>query len=103
MSTEISVPHVDNPPLNLMSQGVIDGFEEAVNEISQADIRPADPRRGSPFHGRRDVHIFEGSRRHRPGRCSPGRCRWFARLEELPLPTVVAVQGLCLAAGLEWR
>jgi len=25
----------------------------------------------------------------------------FARLEELPLPTVVAVQGLCLAAGLE--
>src|SRR5882757_6492456 len=52
---------VDNPPLNLMSQGVIDGFEEAVNEISQTDIRALLIRAEDPhFMGGADVHIFEG-------------------------------------------
>jgi enoyl-CoA hydratase/carnithine racemase len=93
---------VDNPPLNLMSQGVIDGFEEAVNQASVADIRALLIQAEGPhFMGGADVHIFEG-RSAAQGRAMFARALpVFARLEELPFPTVVAVQGLCLAAGLE--
>jgi len=93
---------VDNPPLNLMSQGVIDGFEEAVNEISQTDIRALLIRAEGPhFMGGADVHIFEGKSAAQARAMFARALPVFARLEELPLPTVVAVQGLCLAAGLE--
>ncbi|HEX4251666.1 MAG TPA: enoyl-CoA hydratase/isomerase family protein [Pseudonocardia sp.] len=93
---------VDNPPLNLMSQGVIDGFEEAVNQASVADIRALLVRaEGSHFMGGADVHIFDGKTAAQARSMFARSLPVFARLEELPFPTVTAVQGLCLAAGLE--
>jgi enoyl-CoA hydratase/carnithine racemase len=93
---------VDNPPLNLMSAEVISDFEDAVNAASESSIRALLIRCAGPhFMAGADVHVFSGKS------AAQGRAMFsralpvFARLEELPLPTVVQVQGLCLAAGLE--
>jgi enoyl-CoA hydratase/carnithine racemase len=93
---------VDNPPLNLMSEAVIAGFEEAVNAIEVAPIRALLIRTEGPhFMAGADVRIFH-KRSAADARAMFSRALpVFARLEDLPVPTVVAVQGLCLAAGLE--
>jgi enoyl-CoA hydratase/carnithine racemase len=93
---------VDNPPLNLMSEAVITGFEEAVNAIEAAPIRALLIRTEGPhFMAGADVRVFH-ERSAADARALFSRALpVFARLEDLPVPTVVAVQGLCLAAGLE--
>jgi enoyl-CoA hydratase/carnithine racemase len=93
---------VDNPPLNLMSERVINEFEEVMTSIETAPIRALLIRSAGPhFMAGADVRVFHersaAQARAMFSRALPA----FARLEELPVPTVVAVQGLCLAAGLE--
>lgn len=98
----LGVLTVDNPPLNLMSDAVIAGFEDAVNAIEQASIRALLIRTEGPhFMAGADVRIFH-ERSAADARAMLSRALpVFARLEDLPVPTVVAVQGVCLAAGLE--
>ena len=98
----LAVLVVDNPPLNLMSEAVIAGFEEAVNAIEAAPIRALLIRTEGPhFMAGADVRVFH-KRSAADARALFSRALpVFARLEDLPVPTVVAVQGLCLAAGLE--
>ena len=98
----LAVLVVDNPPLNLMSEAVIGGFEEAVNAIEAAPIRALLIRTEGPhFMAGADVRVFH-KRSAADARAMFSRALpVFARLEDLPVPTVVAVQGLCLAAGLE--
>jgi enoyl-CoA hydratase/carnithine racemase len=98
----LAVLVVDNPPLNLMSEAVIAGFEEAVTSIEAAPIRALLIRTEGPhFMAGADVRIFH-ERSAADARAMFSRALpVFARLEDLPVPTVVAVQGLCLAAGLE--
>lgn len=97
---------VDNPPLNLMSEEVIAGVAELVDEVEGAiaagSIRALLVRTEGPhFMAGADVRVFrERSARHARALFSR-TLPVFARLEDLPVPTVVAVQGLCLAAGLE--
>jgi enoyl-CoA hydratase/carnithine racemase len=98
----LGIVTVDNPPLNLMSDDVIDGFEAAINEVSQSAIRALLIQTEGPhFMGGADVHIFQGKSAAQARAMFARALPVFARLEELPFPTVVAVQGLCLAAGLE--
>jgi enoyl-CoA hydratase/carnithine racemase len=98
----LAVLVVDNPPLNLMSEAVIAGFEEAVNAIEAAPIRALLIRTEGPhFMAGADVRVFH-KRSAADARAMFSRALpVFARLEDLPVPTVVAVQGMCLAAGLE--
>jgi enoyl-CoA hydratase/carnithine racemase len=98
----LAVLVVDNPPLNLMSEAVIAGFEDAVNAIEAAPIRALLIRTEGPhFMAGADVRVFH-KRSAADARAMFSRALpVFARLEDLPVPTVVAVQGLCLAAGLE--
>lgn len=98
----LGVLTVDNPPLNLMSAAVIAGFEDAINEIEAAPIRALLIRSAGPhFMAGADVRVFH-ERSAADARAMFSRTLpVFARLEDLPVPTVVAVQGVCLAAGLE--
>jgi enoyl-CoA hydratase/carnithine racemase len=93
---------IDNPPLNLFSDKVMTGLEEQVNAVSTSSARALLLRTQGPhFMAGADVRIFDGT--------SPAQARAMfsrmlavvARIEELPIPTVCAIQGLCLAAGLE--
>lgn len=99
---ELGCLTVDNPPLNLMSARVIDEFAEVVDRISVAPIRALLIRSEGPhFMAGADVRIFQGKSSAQARAMFARALPVFARLEELPYPTVVAVQGLCLAAGLE--
>jgi enoyl-CoA hydratase/carnithine racemase len=98
----LGVLTVDNPPLNLMSEAVVAGFEDAINAIEPAPIRALLIRTEGPhFMAGADVRIFH-ERSAAAARALFSRALpVFARLEDLPVPTVAAVQGVCLAAGLE--
>jgi enoyl-CoA hydratase/carnithine racemase len=98
----LGVLTVDNPPLNLMSEAVVGGFEDAINAIEPAPIRALLIRTEGPhFMAGADVRMFH-ERSAADARALFSRALpVFARLEDLPVPTVAAVQGVCLAAGLE--
>jgi enoyl-CoA hydratase/carnithine racemase len=98
----LGVLTVDNPPLNLMSAEVIAAFEDTVNAAESAPIRALlIHAEGRHFMAGADVRVFH-QRTAAQGRALFSRALpVFNRLEELPMPTVVAVQGMCLAAGLE--
>lgn len=93
---------ISNPPLNLYSDAVMEGLAAAVDEIVQAPIRVLLTRaEGDHFSGGVDVNTFVGrtpaSARQRLMRFIPV----IHKLERLPFPTIAAVQGLCVAAGME--
>lgn len=93
---------VNNPNLNLYSDEVMEGYARIVDEVIDAPIRALLLRaEGEHFSGGVDVKTFRGrtpdSARRRLMRFIPV----IQKIERLPIPTVVAVQGLCLAAGME--
>src|SRR6266446_2458074 len=91
-----------NPPLNLFGEELIEDLRGAVTAAKQTPLRALMVRaEGKIFSvgavllmnkGRTSAHARERVTSH---------LRTIADLEELRCPTVAAVQGLCLAAGLE--
>ncbi len=91
-----------NPPLNLFSAELIADLGTAVTQARDANLRAMLVRaEGRLFSGGADVNVFKGvSATQARGRFT-SRLELIAGIEELPFPTIAAVQGLCLAAGLE--
>jgi enoyl-CoA hydratase/carnithine racemase len=99
---DLGVVVLHNPPLNLFSAELFDALEAAVEEARSAPIRALAIRaEGKYFTGGVDVHVFEGGS---PEEMREEFARWTGlvhTLEELPLPVMSIVHGLCLTAGLE--
>src|SRR5258706_13376182 len=91
-----------NPPLNLFSEALIEDLRDAVTAAKQTPLRALMVRaEGKIFSGGADVRIFKGKTSALARERVTSHLRTIADLEELPCPTLAAVQGLCLAAGLE--
>jgi enoyl-CoA hydratase/carnithine racemase len=91
-----------NPPLNLFSEELIEDLRSAVNQAMQLPLRSLLVRaEGKVFSGGADVGIFKGRTAIEARERFTSHLRLIADLEELPFPTMAAVQGLCIAAGLE--
>src|ERR1700726_4889225 len=91
-----------NPPLNLFSGELIEDLRATVTEIRRAPLRALLVRAdGKTFSGGADVSVFKGRTATEARERFTSHLRLIADLEELPFPTVAAVQGLCIAAGLE--
>ena len=91
-----------NPPLNLFSEELIADLRSAVTAAKQTPLRAVLVRaEGKIFSGGADVRIFKGRTAAHARERVTSHLRTIADLEELPYPTLAAVQGLCLAAGLE--
>jgi enoyl-CoA hydratase len=93
---------IADPPLNLYGLEVLRGLVAAFEEARDSDARAILVRaEGENFSGGANVEIFlgrdEAAAREFIDEFMP-TIRGFA---ELSIPTVAAVQGLCLAAGLE--
>jgi enoyl-CoA hydratase/carnithine racemase len=91
-----------NPPLNLFSMELIEDLRAAVTEAMKAPLRALMVRaEGKVFSGGADVSVFKGRTSSEARKLFTSQLRLIADLEELPFPTLAAVQGLCIAAGLE--
>src|SRR3954468_8319977 len=94
---------LSNPPLNLFGDDAWGALVECIDEVERADARALVWRaEGDIFTGGVDVNSFkrvqeEGSASDSFGSLIPV----VRRLEELPIPTLALVHGLCLTAGLE--
>jgi enoyl-CoA hydratase/carnithine racemase len=91
-----------NPPLNLFDQELIEDLRMAVNQARRHPLRALLVRAdGKNFSGGADVAIFKGKTANEARERFTSHLRTIADLEELPFPTIAAVQGACMAAGLE--
>src|SRR5919201_1802870 len=94
---------LSNPPLNLFGDDAWGALVDCIDEVEGSDARALVWRaEGDIFTGGVDVHSFqrvveEGDASESFGSLIPV----VQRLEELPIPTLALVQGLCLTAGLE--
>src|SRR2546426_10878329 len=91
-----------NPPLNLLSGELIEDLRAAVTAVKRLPLRALLVRaEGKIFSAGADVSMFQGRTPSEARERFTSHLRLIADLEELPFPTLAAVQGLCLAAGLE--
>src|SRR5271156_5760197 len=91
-----------NPPLNLFDQELIEDLRTAVNQAREHQLRALLVRAdGKNFSGGADVAVFKNKTAEEARERFTSHLRTIADLEELPFPTIVAVQGACMAAGLE--
>jgi enoyl-CoA hydratase/carnithine racemase len=98
----LGIISLSNPPLNLFSQELIDDLRIAVTKAKEASLRGLLVRAdGKVFSGGADVIVFKGVGAAEARQRFTSHLRMIADLEELPFPTIAAVQGLCVAAGLE--
>jgi len=102
MSDALGLITLANPPLNLFDQQLIEDLRTAVNQACQHQLRALLVRAdGKNFSGGADVAIFKGKTANEARERFTSHLRTIADLEELPFPTIAAVQGACMAAGLE--
>src|ERR1700719_3192509 len=91
-----------NPPLNLFSGELIEDLRATVTQVKRAPLRALLVRAdGKIFSGGAEVSVFKGVTAVEARARFTSHMRLIADLEELPFPTVAAVQSMCIAAGLE--
>src|ERR1700739_185084 len=91
-----------NPPLNLFDEELTEDLRTAIDQVKQTPIRALLVRAvGKVFSGGADVSTFKGRTAPEARDRFTKHLRTIADIEELPFPTVAAVQGLCIAAGME--
>jgi enoyl-CoA hydratase/carnithine racemase len=102
VSDSLGILTLANPPLNLFTIELIEDLRAAVTEAQRAPLRALLLRaEGKIFSGGADVSVFKGISAIDARRLFTSHLQLIADLEELPYPTLAAVQGLCIAAGLE--
>jgi enoyl-CoA hydratase len=93
---------LNDPPLNLFSLELLDDLMTAGEEARNSDARAILVRaEGDNFSGGANVEIFLDRDEEAARELIEGFIPGIRRFAEIEVPTVAAVQGLCLAAGLE--
>jgi enoyl-CoA hydratase len=93
---------LSNPPLNLFDATLMAELRTAVDEAAAAAPRALLIRaEGKAFTAGVDVHVFEGLDIPAADALTASLLEMAHTLEDLPFPTMAAVHGLCLTAGLE--
>jgi enoyl-CoA hydratase/carnithine racemase len=100
---------LDDPPLNLFGPHTYEALMSCLDEVERSDARAMVWRaEGEAFTGGADVNVFQRvvdaleSGSGTPEIAGFGQLLGAVkRIEELPIPTLALVHGLCLTAGLE--
>jgi enoyl-CoA hydratase/carnithine racemase len=99
----VAVMVLENPPVNLFGEDAWGALIEAVTEVESSDARALVWRaEGDLFSGGADVNGFARVVKEGGAEEAFGSLIAVAkRLEELEIPTLALIHGLCLTAGLE--
>src|SRR6266511_2577611 len=101
-SGSLGILTLSNPPLNLLSGELIEDLRTAVNEVKRTPLRALLLRaEGKVFSAGADVSAFTGRTESEARERFTSNRQMIADLEELPFPTLAAVQGMCVGGGLE--
>jgi enoyl-CoA hydratase/carnithine racemase len=94
---------LDNPPLNLIGQELIDDLVMAIGQVEAADGLRALVLRGEGkvFSAGADVRLFAGMDADQMRPLIDSFLDLGHRMERLPFPTLAAVHGTCMAGGFE--
>ncbi len=93
---------LSNPPLNLFDAALMAELRTAVEAAASAAPRALLVRaEGKVFTAGVDVHVFEGLDAAAADELTGSLLELAHTVEDMPFPTMAAVHGLCLTAGLE--
>ncbi len=99
---DVGIVTLDEPPLNLfdmdLTNDLIAALEEAEGDMPRALLIRAS---GKVFTGGVDVHVFAGKTPEQAQMFFDDLLKITHKLEDLDLPVIASVQGLCLTAGFE--
>ncbi len=99
---DVGVVIIDDPPLNLfgdeLTRDLIAVLEEVDRDLPRALLVRAE---GDVFTGGADVHVFDGKTPAQASDFFSDLIRIVHKLEDMPIPTLASVHGLCLTAGFE--
>lgn len=99
---DVGVVVLCDPPLNLFGPALTSDLSAALQEAAGDSIRALLVRaEGEVFTGGADVHGFRGLGVEQGAELFDGLVAIVHRLEDMPVPTISAVHGLCLTAGFE--
>jgi enoyl-CoA hydratase/carnithine racemase len=95
---------IDNPPINLADRPLLDAFDDALDAVESIKVRALLLRAaGDHFGCGVNVNTTFVGMDGRMGRKMLNQgLAMVTRMQNLNIPIVCAVQGLCLAAGLEF-
>src|SRR5260370_28219993 len=101
-SGSLGILTLANPPLNLISGEVIADLRAAVTDLKHAPIRALLVRaEGKVFSAGADVSSFTGKSASDARENFTAHLRMSPDIEDLQFPTLAAVQGVCVAGGME--
>ncbi len=99
---DVGIVTIDAPPLNLFGEDLTRDLAAAVDEAATEPPRALLIRaEGDVFTGGADVHVFDGKSPDEAARFFAELIALTHRIEDLPVPTIASVHGLCLTAGFE--
>ncbi len=100
---DVGIITVADPPLNLIGPELVDDLEKQIEEAQGAQLRALLVRaQGENFSaGAQVAEMFQNRSAEEAHALLSRVGGLLTRFEQLPFPTLAAVQGLCLAGGLE--
>ncbi len=103
MEGELGILTINNPPINLADDALFVALHDAIDQLEASDARAALIRaEGDHFGCGVNVNTtFVGRSAEDALPMLQRGVNDLQRLERMPIPIICAVQGLCLAAGLE--
>ncbi len=98
----VGVITLDAPPLNLFGEQLTNDLIVALQEAEANSPRALVIRaEGDVFTGGADVHVFDDKTPEQAQEFFDDLLKITHTLEDMELPTIASVHGLCLTAGLE--
>lgn len=99
----LGIVTISRPPLNLFTWEMLEELGDIIDEIAAAPVRALLLKgSGTHFSAGADVpDMFGGLSAHAAEALLAKHIPIMERLRDLPIPTIAAVRGMCLTAGLE--
>ena len=99
---DVGVVVIHDPPLNLFGREMSDDVLAAIGQAESEHVRALLIRaEGDVFTAGADVNVFSELTAENAGEFIAQLLAITHRLEDLPIPTLACVHGLCLTAGFE--